>query len=275
MKIIPKLSVLILLFTFLVTGCANKEERVLTEKEIYDRANQHMQAGNFEEAAEKYTELTASYPYGAYTTQGELENCYAHYKIRNSQAAIPCIDNFLRQHPTHPHIDYAYYLKGLASLPIRTPKFGENFFKTQEQFSDHDVTSSLDAYAAFTEVIERFPLSDYAESSRQILIDLINTFARHNLRVARFYLYREAYIGAINRAKVILEQFSKSPHTEEALAILIYAYEKLELPEHAENNRTVLAYNFPESPYLRDPSSVLDPEIMESRDRPVLFGLFN
>ena len=154
-------------------------------------------------------------------------------RSKNSDAAVPCLNEFLSLHPTHPHIDYAYYLKGLASLPIRSPKFGERYFKTQEQFSDHDAEAARDAYAAFTEVVNRFPLSGYADSARQILVDLINTFARHDLRIARFHLYREAYVGGINRANQVLERYETSPHTEEALAILVYAYEKLDLPDLA------------------------------------------
>ena len=174
---------------------------------MYERAYSALDRGRFEDAVERYQDLSATYPYGRYTAQGELELCYVQYKIRESTEAAPCIDRFLSLHPTHPHIDYAYYLKGLVLLPVKTPKIGEALFKTQEQFSDHDSESAKEAYVAFTEVIERFPLSEYAESAREILVNLNNTFARHDIQVARFYLYRKAYIGAINRAKNVLEHY--------------------------------------------------------------------
>ena len=258
----------------LIAGCSKKEEVIKSEKEMYDYAYSSLARGRFDSAIERYEELKNAYPYGVHATQGELEICYAHYKAKNSDAAVPCLNQFLSLHPTHPHIDYAYYLKGLASLPIRSPKFGERYFKTQEQFSDHDAEAARDAYAAFTEVVNRFPLSGYADSARQILVDLINTFARHDLRVARFHLYREAYVGGINRAKQVLERYETSPHTEEALAILVYAYEKLDLPDLAANNRRVLALNFPGSKFLGNEHRVLDEEIITRNEKPLLFGLF-
>ena len=258
----------------LIAGCSKKEEVIKSEKEMYDYAYSSLARGRFDSAIERYEELKNAYPYGVYATQGELEICYAHYKAKNSDAAVPCLNEFLSLHPTHPHIDYAYYLKGLANLPIRSPKFGERYFKTQEQFSDHDAEAARDAYAAFTEVVNRFPLSGYADSARQILVDLINTFARHDLRIARFHLYREAYVGGINRAKQVLERYETSPHTEEALAILVYAYEKLDLPDLAAENRRVLALNFPSSEFLGNEHRVLDEEIIARNEKPLLFGLF-
>ena len=258
----------------LIAGCSKKEEVIKSEKEMYDHAYSALARGRFDNAIERYEELKNAYPYGVHATQGELEICYAHYKAKISDAAVPCLNEFLSLHPTHPHIDYAYYLKGLASLPIRSPKFGERFFKTQEKFSDHDAEASRDAYAAFTEVVNRFPLSGYADSARQILVDLINTFARHDLRIARFHLYREAYVGGINRAKQVLKRYETSPHTEEALAILVYAYEKLDLPDLAANNRRVLALNFPGSEFLGNEHRVLDEEIIARNEKPLLFGLF-
>ena len=275
-----KTLLLILLSIFLVagslTGCSKnkKSKDVLSEKEMYYKAKRKLDAGNYELSIEQFVELQATYPYGDYTTQSEIEVCYAHYKTREAEQAIPCVDRFLVFHPTHPHIDYAYYLKGLASLPVRTPKFGEKYFKSQEQFSDHDVESARDAYDAFTIVVEKFPLSDYAESARQILIDLINTFARHDLRIARFYLHRDAYVAAINRSKQVLEQYSNSPHTEEALAILRYSYGQLGLEELARDSERVLAHNFPNSEFLRNDASVLDDKLIEAKNRRVLLGLF-
>ena len=275
MKLTRTVSIFSLIVVFAIAGCGKKDnEKILSEKEMYDRAYSALSGNRFEVAITRYDELKAAYPFGEFTTQGELEICYAHYKMKRSEAAVPCLVEFLTLHPTHPHIDYAYYLMGLASLPVRSPSFGEQYFKTQEQFSDHDAESARDAYAAFTEVIVRFPFSDYAESSRLILVDLVNTFARHDLRIAKFYLYREAYIGAINRAKQVLLRYESSPHTEEALAILIYAYEKLELSDLAADNRRVLAYNFPASKYLGNEHTVLDEKILERNNDSLLFGIF-
>ncbi len=274
MKIFRIITICLLFPTLLIAGCAKKEKPTLSEKQMYERAFSALDKGRYETAVERYQELSATYPYGRFTTQGELEICYAYYKIRDSDQALPCIDSFLSLHPTHPHIDYAYYLKGLAALPVRPPKIGESLFKSQEQFSDHDAESAREAYAAFSEVVDRFPLSEYAESSRQILVDLINTFARHDLRVARYYLYRKAYVGAVSRAKSVLERYEVSPYSEEALAILIFAYNQMGLNDLAEENRRVLNYNFPSSRFMNNEHIVLDQEYLDRNTNPLLFGLF-
>ena len=258
---------------FLITGCGKKDDIILSEKEMYDRAFHSLNTGRYEEAVNQYEALRSAYPYGRFTTQGNLEVCYAHYKVHDD-GAVPCIIRFLNVHPTHPHIDYAYYLKGLAYMPIKPPQFGERFFRLQDQFTDYDAESAREAYAAFTEVIERFPFSQYAESSREILVDLVNTFARHDLRVAQFYLYRKAYVGAINRARSILERYQTSRHAEEALAVLIYAYEQLEMDDLVADNRRVLSHNFPDSKFLADSTAILDKEIVERQNKSFLFGLF-
>ncbi len=273
MKISSRLFVLLVAaICLLAVGCGKKEERVLSEKEMYDRAFKVLNRGSWEEAIKRYEELSATYPYGRYAAQGDLEICYAHYKFKDSVEAQPCIDRFLSLHPTHPHIDYAYYLKGLILLPVKSPKFGEALFKSQEQFSDHDAESAKDAYAAFAEVIQRFPLSQYADSARQILVDLNNTFARHDIQVARFYLYKKAYIGAVNRAKSVLEQYARSQYTEEALAVLIYAYDQMSMTGLAEANRLVLSYNFPGSAYLNNEHNILDNRIVARNRKPLFWG---
>ncbi len=263
-----------ILALFMLAGCAGKSEEILSEMEMYEKAYKSLSANNYEQAIENYKELRATYPYGKYTTQGDIEICYAYYKTQQSEAALPCIDRFLTNHPTHPHIDYAYYLKGLVLLPVRPPKIGERYFKTQEQFSDHDAESAREAYIAFIDVIERFPFSDYADSAKQHLINLVNTFARHDLQVARFYLYRKAYVAAVNRAQKVLKRYESSPHTEEALAVLVYAYEEMQLQDLADDSRRVLAYNFPNSEFITNPSSILDQDIVERAERGGLFGLF-
>ncbi len=278
MKIAQLTLICVLLVSFTLAGCGKRgsvsDSDIESEVELYTDAQNHLKSGRFELAIEKFTALKTTYPYGKYTAQSELELCYAYYKSRESERAIPCLDLFLLLHPNHTHIDYAWYLKGLASLPVRAPKPGERFFKSQEQFSDHDVESARDAYAIFTKVVETFPLSEYAESSRQIVIDLINTFARHNLRIARFYLHRDAYVAASKRAKEVLDSYSISPHTEEALAILIYAFENLGLNESAQNSRSVLELNFPNSEFLLDSSAVLDDKLIEQKNKKILLGLF-
>ncbi len=254
--------VLVLVPVLMLPACA-KKERVLSEQEMYDSAYKALSRGRYETAVERYDALRAAYPYGEYTTQGDLEVCYAYYKTRQFEATVPCVNRFLLNHPTHSQIDYAYYLKGLALLPVRPPKLGERFFRSKADLTDHDAESGRAAYAAFTEVVERFPLSEYADSSREKLVDLINIFARHDLQIALFYLERKAYVGAVNRASRVLKRYETSPYTEQALAILIFSYNRLNLTDLAEDNRNVLQLNYPDSVYLSDAAAIFDESVLE------------
>ncbi len=256
-------SFLVLLPILILTACGKKETPIKPEKEMYDAAFTSLARGMYETAVERYEALRAAYPYGEYTTQGDLEICYAYYKTRQFEVAVPCVDRFMTNHPTHLQIDYALYLKGLALLPIRPPKFGERLFRSRADLTDHDAETGREAYATFSEIIERFPLSEYADASRQKLIDLINIFARHDLQIALFYLERRAYVGAVNRASRILTRFESSPYTEEALAILVYAYGRLNLPKLADDNRQVLQLNYPSSAYLSDASAIFGESVLD------------
>ena len=255
--------ILLILVPVLALPACGKKERVLSEQEMYDTAYKALSRGRHDLAVERYDALRAAYPYGEFTTQGDLEICYAYYKTKQFEATVPCINRFLANHPTHSQIDYAYYLKGLALLPVRPPKFGERFFRDKADLTDHDAETGREAYAAFSEVIQRFPLSEYADASRQKLVDLINIFARHDLQIALFYLERYAYVAAVNRATRVLERYESSPFTEEALAVLVYAYTKLSLHDLAEDNRLVLEHNYPSSVYLGDSIAIFDDSVLD------------
>ena len=268
--------VAILSAVLIITGCAGKDsaEVVKPADEMYQRAHKLLNRNAYEVAAQKYIELIRAYPYGKYTTQARLDIAYAYYKNGDTARAIAAVDEFINFYPEHPHIDYAYYLKGLIHLPIQTPKFGERFFTDQETFSDHAAASARESFKAFKEVTQRFPFSEYADASRQNMIDLINVFARNEVRIARFYMHRKAYVGAINRAKTVLEEYPQSLQTEEALAILVYSYNQLGLDDLAADSRRVLHYNFPESQYLISGTAIFDEELVEKSEKKFLFGLF-
>ena len=176
MKLSNYSIVVILSALLMITGCAgkNEAEAVKPADMMYDRASRLLNKNNFELAAERYIELIRSYPYGTHTTQARLEIAYAYYKNGDTDKAIAAVDEFINFYPEHPHIDYAYYLKGLIHLPIQAPKFGERFFTDQETFSDHAAASARESFKAFKEVTQRFPFSEYSDASQQNMVDLIN-----------------------------------------------------------------------------------------------------
>jgi outer membrane protein assembly factor BamD len=164
--------------------------------------------------------------------------------LGDSENALSTADRFIRQNPRHPNVDYAYYMKGLIKFNNEVGFFQSLF---AADLSQRDASSAREAFEHFSELMRRFPESKYAADARQRMIFLRNRLAEYELHVARFYMSREAYLAAANRAKYVVEHFPKTPAVKEALTIMITAYDLLELDDLAEQTREVLEFNYPNS----------------------------
>src|SRR4030095_9786669 len=145
-------------------------------------------------------------------------------------SAIDQADQFIRENPTHPRVDYAHYLKGLVYF-----EGGANWL---ERVFRVDVTKrppqeARQAFQSFQTLTQQFPNSPYASDARQRMIYLRNRLADYELQVARYYMKRKAYVGAANRARGVIETYDGSPATDEALSIMAQAYRKLGIDDMA------------------------------------------
>ena len=223
------------------------ETRDWSAQKLFNRAKESSGEGNFEEAIKYFEKLEARYPYGAYVQQAQLEVAYAHYKDNDPESALAALDRFIQLHPAHPHVDYAYYLKGMV-----------NFIEDKgllaslggQDLSERDPRAAQEAFIAFSTLVERFPNSRYTEDARARMAYLVNALAAHELHVARYYLKRDAWLAAANRAKVIIEQHQTTPAAEEALAIMAQSYANLGLKDLSADALRVLKLNYPNSVWL-------------------------
>lgn len=215
--------------------------------ELYAEAKQSLQASNYERAARYYRRLIARFPFGRYTEQAELELAFAFYKGGDAEEALSTTNRFIRTYPTHPHIDYAYYLRGLINF---NREYGVLERYIQQDATRRDLANARQSFQDFGELIQRFPNSRYAGDSRQRMIHLRNGLAQAELNVASYYLRRKAYIAAQTRAKFLLETYPQTPQTGDALAIMVESYRQLGQAKLAEDAESVLRLNFPEHPYL-------------------------
>jgi outer membrane protein assembly factor BamD len=215
-------------------------------EQYYEAAQDEMSAGNYEAAIKAYEALESRYPYGRYAQQALLEIAYANYKQQNVAETTAACDRFIKQYPTSPAVDYAYYLKGLVNFKADLGLFG---FLADKDLSDRDPKAARESFDSFKEVATRFPDSRYAPDSRQRMEFLINSLANHEVHVARYYLERGAPLAAANRAQYALTTYSRAPATEEALAIMIRAYDQLNLPQLRDDAARVMRENFPNSRY--------------------------
>ncbi len=246
---------LLLLATLATSGCARlkgmfkdeDENEGVPVEELYDKGHKSMTNGNWNGAVVTYKRLVAQYPYGNYTEQALMETAYAQYKMGDNEEAISSIDRFIRTYPTHRNIAYMYYLRGLVNSS-RDTVFLQKVWKLDA--SRRDLATPNQAYNDFTIVTERYPNSRYAADARQRMIALRNLFARHEIETALYYLRRDAWIAAADRAKYLLETYPQSEFQNDAVAVLAEAYSRLGNETLAADAKRVLQQNEPEHPYL-------------------------
>jgi outer membrane protein assembly factor BamD len=217
-------------------------------QKLYADAKDNLNEGNYERAVKLFETLESRYPFGRYAQQAQLEVAYAYYKDNEPISAIAACDRFIKLHPNHPNVDYAYYLKGLANFNDDLGLLGN---LVDQDMSERDPRAARDAFLAFKELVTRFPDSKYAADSTARMKYLVNALAGNEVHVAKYYLKREAYVAAANRAKQVLTTYPEAPALEEALAIMVVSYDKLKLTELRDDAQRVLTLNFPNSKYAK------------------------
>lgn len=244
---------LILLTVILYTsGCSwlgekEDETKDWSASRFFSEAEQEMASANYAEAVKLFEKLQARYPFGRYAQQAQLEIAYAHYKNDEADQAIAAADRFIRTYPRHPFVDYAYYVKGLANYS-RGVGILEKLMPSDPTRTD--TSTALRSFNDFAELVQKFPDSKYAEDARQRMLFLRNNLAEYEVNVGVFYLERKAYIAAANRGKYVVENFSRTPAVERALALMSEAYIELGMQDLAQDSQRILAVNYPDSPYL-------------------------
>ncbi|KPK51618.1 MAG: hypothetical protein AMS22_10615 [Thiotrichales bacterium SG8_50] len=239
----------------LSTSCVNlKEETDITKdwsaERLYQEAKHQQELDNFEEAISYLEKLEARYPYGNYAAQAQLDVAYIYYKDNEPTLALAATERFIRLHPTHPNVDYAYFLKGLIYFNVKRGAFDFLLGKNID-YSDRDPKAMRDALTAFQDLVRRFPDSKYAPDAHQRITYLVNIMAKYEIHVARHYYELDAYVATVNRCKFVLENYQQTPATEDALGIMSMAYMKMGYTVLMEDALRVLKLNFPNSQYLK------------------------
>jgi outer membrane protein assembly factor BamD len=251
------LGSLLLVTTLTLGGCGllpevKDETAGWSAQKLYAEAKDNLNEGNYERAVKLFETLESRYPFGRYAQQAQLEVAYAYYKDNEPISAIAACDRFIKLHPNHPNVDYAYYLKGLANFNDDLGLLGN---LVDQDMSERDPRAARDAFLSFKDLVTRFPDSKYAEDSTARMKYLVNALASNEVHVAKYYLKRKAWVAAANRAKEVLKTYPDAPALEEALAIMVIAYDKLQLTELRDDTQRVLQLNFPNSRYARGVST--------------------
>jgi outer membrane protein assembly factor BamD len=213
-------------------------------EKLYREAKDALDGGQYDLAIKRYETLEARFPYGRYSQQGQLEIAYAYYKQNEQVSAVAATDRFVKLHPNHPNVDYAYYLKGLVYFNEDLGLLGK---LSRQDRTERDPKSARESFDAFKELVQRFPESKYAPDALARMKYLVNALASHEVHVARYYMKRGAYVAAANRAQYALKNYPQAPAQEEALLIMIQAYNVLGMPDLRNDAERILRKNFPDS----------------------------
>lgn len=247
------LTPLLLVAALLLASCglldtSQDETSGWSAQRLYGEAKDAMSSKDYAKAVKYLEKLEARYPYGRFAQQAQLEVAYAHWKEGDRASAVAAADRFIKLYPNHANVDYAWYLKGLVN-------FNENSglltALASPDMTDRDPKGTREAFDAFKEVVNRFPDSKYAEDAAARMRYLVNALAQHEVHVARYYMRRGAFIAAANRAQTAVKAYPQAPATEEAVFIMVKAYDALDMADLRDAADRVMKKNFPDSRYLK------------------------
>ncbi len=236
----------------LLAACSNKAtvlDESLSESELYALAQKNLEANSYSLAIDSLRALESRYPFGRYAEQAQLELIYAYYQNHELEAAKSSADRFIRLHPQHPDVDYAYYMRGMTSF-TRDRGILERFLPLD--MTRRDPGAARDSFNEFAQLVSRYPNSRYAPDARLRMVYLRNLLASYDAHVGHYYLKRGAYVAATNRGRYIVENFQQTPAVADGLALMVEGYRRLAMDDLADNALLTLQTNYPEHPSLKD-----------------------
>jgi outer membrane protein assembly factor BamD len=230
----------------LLAGCHTRplnasKRKPVTPVSLYTAAHRALLATDYTFAIKQYETLTSRFPFTSQARQARLDLIYAYYRRGEKETAIDAADEFLRENPTHPRVDYAWYMKGMVDFE-RTPNPIEVFFGVD--MAKRPPTTALKAINAFNTVVTQYPKSDYAHDALRRMVYLRNRLAEYEVNVARYYIKRGAYLAAAQRAQSVVEQYDGAPAEKSALEVLRVSYQHLGFNDLAANVDRVYQANY-------------------------------
>ena len=244
--------------TALVVGCAalalaacagkQKKPRLAYEERpvelLYATGADRLDRGLWNQAVQYFGEVERQHPYSEWSRRAILMTAYAHYQGNDYAEAIGDADRFISLYPGNPAAAYAHYLKAICYF---------------EQIVDvgRDQAATGQALANLTEIVQRYPRTEYAADAR-LKIDMVNDqLAGKEMTIGRYYLRQGDTLAAVGRFKTVIDRYQTTSHTPEALYRLVESYLTLGLIEEAKRNGAVLGYNYPGDAWYRDAYKLL------------------
>ena len=204
----------------------------MTATQLYEAGKKSLKKKEYATASRELEAMESMYPFSDYTEHSQLDLIYAYYKNEEYPSAAATAERFIHLYPRAKHVDYAYYMKGLANFQQTRGVFAK-VFPLDESWRDPGTQSQ--AFLDFSVFIQKFPESNYKPNALQRMIYLRNVFAQQELNVSYFYFKRKMYVAAIERASYLLRNYPQAPSAQKALVILYKANKALGLKQAAED----------------------------------------
>lgn len=239
-------NLLLCLFVIVLAACATTKDSPTdaypneSPQKIYLAGKEALQDKNYTEAIKRFEALDIQYPYSPNISNAQLYLIYAYYMKEEYPLATAAADRFIRLYPAHPHVDYAYYMRGLSDF-YRNLGLLERVFAVD--LATRDLSQMQKSFDDFSMLVNQFPNSVYAPSAHQYMIYLRNLMANHELQVGQYYYSRGAYVAAANRAKNVVAHYQGAPAVQPALRLMYASYQKLGMNKLAADTALVMQYN--------------------------------
>ena len=234
----------LLLVSLTLTACTllDPEANLKSERELWEEAQGHMDGRRHLQAITSLEELDRRFPFGQYADGTQLDLVYAYFKSSKYELARLTADRFIRLNPDHPEADYAQYMKGLSSY-ASNDSMVSRYLPGDE--TGRDIGGARDAINDFTQLLTRYPDSEFKEDATLRLIYVRNQLAEYEVNVSRYYIRKGAYLAAANRARQVVEGYPSTPAVIDSLIVMHLAYEALGLPQESQDALFVLSENYP------------------------------
>lgn len=234
-----------------LAGCSNlfgppkvKEEPIIPAATLYQSALDDMDRQYYQTAIKTLEKLERQHPRDPLTEKSKLMTVYAHYRIGDFNDAILAADRYMALYPNGKDVPYVLWLKGTS-------------YFAQIKDITRDQQLSADAIETYNFLIANYPNSEHAKDAKEKLLVAYDNLAGKEMSVGRYYLGNGQYTAAINRFRVVVEQWQTSTHIEEALYRLTEAYLSLGLTNEAATATAVLGHNYPSSTWYKQAYDLL------------------
>ena len=234
----------------------SKEDRVLDDPadKLYNEGLFLLnQKRDYKAAAKRFEEVDRQHPYSEWARKALLMSAFAYYENRDYEDSIAAAKRYVTMHPGSPDVSYAQYLIA-SSFYDQIPDVSRDQGRTER------------AMQSLEEVMRKFPDTEYATSSKRKLDVARDQLAGKEMEIARYYLNKKDFTGAINRFKVVVTQYQTTRHVEEALTRLTEAYMALGIVDEAQTAAAVLGHNFPDSRWYKDAYELVRSGGLEPRE---------